>query len=71
MTVVDEDFDETPRWVEWSQRITFLVLGMGFWVVPFGGASVAMVLMLVEMETGVSMMPAWMRPFLDIVLETR
>ena len=44
---------------------------MGFWVVPFGGASVAMVLMLVEMETGVSMMPAWMRPFLDIVLETR
>ena len=71
MTVADEDFDATPRWVEWSQRIAFLVLGMGFWVVPFGAASVAMVLMLVEMETGVSMMPAWMRPFLDIVLETR
>ena len=60
-----------PDELEWSQRIAFLVLGMGFWVVPFGGASVAMVLMLVEMETGVSMMPAWMRPFLDIVLETR
>ena len=50
--------------------VPMLVFGMGFWVVPFGVAAVAAVLMLVEMQTGIFVMPGWMRPFLDIVFDS-
>ena len=50
--------------------VPMMVFGMGLWVVPFGVAAVATVLMMVEMQTGISLMPDWMRPFLDIVFDS-
>ena len=57
-----------PEGGPWA--VPMLVFGMGFWVVPFGVAAVATVLMLVEMQTGIAVMPDWMRPFLDIVFDS-